>query len=647
MYIKKYLALIISFLMAYVGFSQDFKDLQDLKAMTFIPDYLFKGSTTIDHWNSLGSANWSAIDGSIIGKLDNENESGILVFNKSYQDVAFQVSVKRNSMVETGLLFRFEKNDNAIDAVLLSVDGTGDLSLFNIHFDMQGSEIGREKLARAGGIGYRIAPPVKEDANQNQSRRPDSSPQVPSDLPVKQVNTEFVNGEWNQLEGYVDVNTIRAFMNDGREVGGTMGEEKNEDGYGPVALYIKGNGEVQFKNIMLKDLSIKETPIEKISERFKIQRISDMYYSWATDAADFNKDGNLDIVAGPYIYYGPDFTKRSEIFPAITGSPSLQFAYNRVQHAYDFNNDGWPDVLSTAFSSILYINPKGEHRRWESYNILPDAKQGEITAFEDIDNDAKPELIYGANGHVRYAKPNENDPTKPWIEYNVSDQGYSMAHGIGTGDINNDGRIDILNAVGWWEQPAVLDSTKTWKYHPVAFGRYGKRSGGIGGSIMAVYDVNGNGLNDVVTNLNAHGFGLAWYEQKRSNDGEISFVRHMISDDYQFNNKDGVTFSQAHGATFADIDGDGIKDYIVGKRYFTHLDNYFDPDTYSPPVLYWYKTVRNKEAPGGAEFIPELIHNRSGVGSEVDAVDLDKNGTLDIITSTNNGTFIYWNNTKN
>ncbi|WP_100611887.1 FG-GAP-like repeat-containing protein [Confluentibacter lentus] len=643
---KTFVTVMVFFWAGCIGFSQNYKELQDLKAMAFIPDYLFEGSK-LDNWKPIGSAKWSANNGSVIGKINDENESGILVFSESYQDVAFQVSTKRNSTVEIGLLFRFEKKDDGFNAVLLSVDPTGNLASFNIRFDAQGNEVEREKLARAGGLNYRIAPPVKETTNQTQTRRPNSTPPpVPSDLPVKQPNTEFVNGEWNQLEAYVDVNTIRAFMNDGREVGGTMGEEKNEDGYGPVALFIKGKGEVQFKNIMLKDASIKETPLEMGSDRFKIQRISDMYYSWAVDAADYNKDGNMDVVAGPYLYYGPDFTKRSEIFPAIAASPSLEFAYNRVQDTYDFNNDGWPDIISSAFATTLYINPKGEHRRWKSYNILPDARVGEITALVDIDKDGKPELIYGANGHVRYAKPNENNPTETWIEYNVSDQGYHLAHGIGTGDINGDGRIDILNPAGWWEQPAVLDSTKTWKYHPVAFGRYGKRSGGIGGSIMAVYDVNGNGLNDVVTNLNVHGFGLAWFEQKRNENGDISFVQHMISDDYQFDNNGGVTFSQAHGATFADIDGDGIKDYIVGKRYFTHLDNYLDPDPYGPPVLYWYKTVRNKSAPGGAELIPELIHNRSGVGSEINAVDLDKNGTLDVITSTNNGTFIYWNNTK-
>ena len=218
-----------------------------------------------------------------------------------------------------------------------------------------------------------------------------------------------------------------------------------------------------------------------------------------------------------------------------------------------------------------------------------------------------------------------------------------LAHGIGTGDINGDGRTDILSATGWWEQPETLNKGKTWKYHPFAFGRYKNRATNIGGSVMAVYDVNGDGLNDVVSNLNVHGFGLAWFEQKKDGAGNISFVRHMINDDYSQKSAGDVTFSQGHAATFADIDNDGIMDYIVGKRFFTHLDNMFDPDAYGPPVLYWYRTVRNKNAPGGAEFVPELIHNRSGVGSQVTAIDLNNDGAMDLLTSNNRGTFIFWN----
>ena len=71
------------------------------------------------------------------------------------------------------------------------------------------------------------------------------------------------------------------------------------------------------------------------------------------------------------------------------------------------------------------------------------------------------------------------------------------------------------------------------------------------------------------------------------------------------------------------------RDFIVGKRFWSHLDDYFDSDPYGPAVLYWYKTVRNPKAPGGAELVPHLIHNLSGAGSDVLAVDLNgrwKNG---------------------
>jgi hypothetical protein len=147
-----------------------------------------------------------------------------------------------------------------------------------------------------------------------------------------------------------------------------------------------------------------------------------------------------------------------------------------------------------------------------------------------------------------------------------------------------------------------------------------------------------------VTSLNAHGWGLAWFEQKRDAQGKISFVRHMISDDLttQKENAGGVVFSEPHGTAFADINGDGIPDFIVGKRYLSHVNTYLDPDSFGQPVLYAYKVVRKASAPGGAEFVPELIDNESGAGSDLLATDLNKDGAIDIVTPTRFGTFIFW-----
>ena len=52
--------------------------------------------------------------------------------------------------------------------------------------------------------------------------------------------------------------------------------------------------------------------------------------------------------------------------------------------------------------------------------------------------------------------------------------------------------------------------------------------------------------------------------------GTISFVQHMIADDFSTKNAGGVTFSEPHGSTAADMDGDGIPDFIVGKRLWSH-----------------------------------------------------------------------------
>ena len=103
-----------------------------------------------------------------------------------------------------------------------------------------------------------------------------------------------------------------------------------------------------------------------------------------------------------------------------------------------------------------------------------------------------------------------------------------------------------------------------------------------------------------------------------------------------------VTITEMHAGVAADVDGDGIPDFITGKRHFSHLESLIDADPWGEPVLYWFRTVRNPKAPGGAEFVPELIHNRSGVGSQFSAGDMNKDGAVDIVTSTNRGTFIFW-----
>ena len=613
---------------------------------SFKPDVTVKGSA-LAGWHTLGQASWKAQNGEITG-TPKSAQGGWLVLDKSYQDAAFYSSFRCGEGCKTGLLLRAEKTPQGMKGVFVSLNPE-EQALYKITLDAEGRELSRTPLPYAGGM-TRIAAPPDPNAPPRGARggRGRGGAAGGPVLPITRPDTSYRANDWNQIEVSIDANMIHTFMNNGGENGGYADEADGK--YGPLALYVGGTGEVNFKDVSYKDLAIRETPLEKVSANFRMQRLDPFYYAWGAAAADFNHDGILDIVAGPYIYLGPDFTKKTEIYPAVVKNPGKEFTTDCwMTFAGDFTGDGWPDVLTASFSNDgmpggdvgvwLYVNPKGESRRWDKFQVIP-AFQSEIATLRDIDGDGKPELVYMAEGYVRWAKPDPAHPTGPWTVHTISDRGYGTAHGIGVGDINGDGRMDILNAFGWWEQPPAGSNQEKWTYHPQAFSQYVRNV--VGGSVMAVYDVNGDGLNDVVTVLTAHGYGLAWFEQKRDAAGKISFVEHMIMNDSSTKNAGNVTFSEPHGSTFADMDGDGIPDFVVGKRYWAHKDSYLDPDPYGPAVLYIYKTVRNPKAPGGAEFVPELVHNWSGAGSDVLAVDLNKDGAMDLVTATKLGTYVFW-----
>jgi hypothetical protein len=441
-------------------------------------------------------------------------------------------------------------------------------------------------------------------------------------------------GEWNTLDVIVDMDLVWVGLNGRR--GGAAATGDRMMGYGPVALRVGGSGEVKFKDLSFKDLHRKTEPAEKVSSRFRMQRLNDFFYSWGATAGDVTNDGVPDVVAGPFYFVGPDYTERREFTAARSYSPSNNFPEGHVYFVHDFTGDGWNDILATHSRPIyLYVNPKGEARRWDRFNVVPNAT-AEVEVFGDIDGDGKPEvLITGPGAVMAYAKPDPANPTAVWKTHTISEQGLGLPHGMGLGDIDGDGRIDVVNSRGWWRQPESGAAGSLWKFHATQFGN--------GGAEMGVFDVNGDGRNDVVTALAAHGWGLAWFEQKRDTQGNISFARHDIMGDRASKNAGDVAFSQIHGAAFGDLDGDGVIDMVAGKRPYSHLESHLDPDPYGPAVVYWYRTVRNPKAEGGAEFVPELIHNRSGVGSAFVVSDLNGDGAPEIVTSSVKGTFVFWN----
>ncbi len=361
---------------------------------------------------------------------------------------------------------------------------------------------------------------------------------------------------------------------------------------------------------------------------------------------DFNHDGRMDIVAGPYWFEGPDFTKRHEFTKPADKPYDAAKGYSDyfLTYVYDFNGDGWPDILVYSWpgkETAWFENPKGAEGHWTKHVIF-DVTDNESPALGDMNGDGKPELICHTGGRLGFAELDWSDPTKPAkfraISPLDSKKYFRYTHGYGFGDINGDGRPDILEKDGWWEQPADKNFTGEWTFHPAPFAPPGSQ----GGAHMLVYDVNGDGLADVITSWNAHGFGLAWYEQQRGG-GEIKFKEHVIMNDKPEHNRYGVKFSQLHSLFLADMDGDGVKDFVTGKRFWAHGPDK-DAEPGAPAVLYWFQLKRGKD--GSVDFVPHRIDDDSGVGTQVTVGDVNGDGLPDVIVGNKKGVFVFLHEKK-
>jgi hypothetical protein len=379
--------------------------------------------------------------------------------------------------------------------------------------------------------------------------------------------------------------------------------------------------------------------------KFRKITLSNEFFSEGANTGDFNKDGKPDYVAGQVWVEGPDFTKKHEYAAPQKVDPHV-YSKNFFAFAYDFNSDGWDDILIYGFpgeDASWYQNPgaqsggKGDGS-WQRHKVF-DMVDNESPQWGDLTGDGKPEIICISEGtdpqggRLGYATPDWNDTAKPWKFHAISphDKRYQrFTHGLGWGDLNGDGKADVFEASGWWEQPASLDGDPVWKKHDVDFGK--------GGAQMYAYDVDGDGDADIVTSIQAHGYGLAWFENNMGSDGKITFTRHdILPDRPDRKGVGGVQFAQLHAVDLFDMNNDGVKDIVTGKRWWAHGPQ-GDAEPNAPAVVYWFELKRGGD--NKVEWIPHPIDTDSGVGTQVVACDLNGDKLGDVVVGNKKGQFI-------
>lgn len=379
---------------------------------------------------------------------------------------------------------------------------------------------------------------------------------------------------------------------------------------------------------------------------FRKQVLSTAYDSEGAFAGDLDGDGKPDLVSGPYWYAGPDFKVRHEYQPVVILDPAGgTYTNNFMGWVDDVDKDGHGDIVMAGLPGEpgnWYQNPGPVEagkavRHWQKRQAFVDFGN-ESPDMTEMFGDGKRQVLFNTNdGYFCWAEPNPKSIDSAWLVHRISTKKgsaeYKYTHGLGHGDVHGDGRIDLLEKDGWWEQPASRAGDPVWTFHAFAFNR--------GGSQMIVYDVDGDGDADVISTYEAHSFGLAWYEQIKGGSG-LTFKTHWILAAKGAAAIPGMpAFSQLHALALDDIDGDGLADLVTGKRRWAHGPT-GDDEPNAPPVLYAFRLIRGDSV----RYQPIPIDSSSGIGTQLEMQDLNGDGRKDILIGNKSGTFIFYKDGK-
>lgn len=370
--------------------------------------------------------------------------------------------------------------------------------------------------------------------------------------------------------------------------------------------------------------------------KWKKTTIEGKFRSEGVAVGDVNKDGKPDVLIGDSWYEAPSWTKHDIRKPGDYGDGLRSYSDCMTCWADDINGDGWVDEIVIGFpgsAAIWYENPKGKEGLWPRHEIWPSACN-ETPLYTELFKDGHRVLVMGwqpkgknDQGQMAYFTP-DSDPTQPWVMHPISEPttpGHvipgtaQFSHGLGVGDLNGDGRQDVICTGGWWEQPeAGRKADKAWTFHPASLGD--------AVADMIAYDVNGDGKNDVIAS-SAHKFGIWWFEQGATENGSPKFTKHDLFPEL---------VSETHALISADINGDGLADLVTGKRFWSH--GRAEPGSEKPARLYWFEATRGADKT--VTFTPHEIDDQSGIGTQFMVLDFNGDGLLDVVSSNKKGVFL-------
>ena len=352
---------------------------------------------------------------------------------------------------------------------------------------------------------------------------------------------------------------------------------------------------------------------------------------------DVDGDGKLDVVSGETWYKGPDWTPYPVRKVSKTGTYRNCFSTMPM----DVNGDGRIDFITCSYfeKNVGWVeNPGVAGQEW-TYHEIDKPGPSEAAVLVDLDGDGQPDVLPNTvNTVVWYSLETAANPPV-WKKHDFGTA--AAGHGVGSGDINGDGRTDLLTPKGWFEAPADPKATDQWAWHP-------DWNLGTAGIQILARDINSDGKVDLIYGM-GHARGLYWLKQGTDQDGKTTWTKAPIDE----------TLSSVHVLSWVDLDGDGKPDELLsGKRVYAHEIEAGDVEpsqvafyTLDPASMqsFWSKVPiyrgehANAETPREAakrDAHKDFPPGTAGTGLEVPVVDMDGDGDLDLVCPGKSG--LYW-----